>query len=384
VTLPSTPLPTPSPQPVPAVQPSRWSWRLGKLFGIDVRVHATFLVLLAWVAISHLVQGQGVLTAASGVAYVLAVFAIVVMHELAHALTAKRFGIATRDILLLPIGGISRLERMPTRPYQELLVTVAGPAVNVALALLLFLTLVAMGTAGDALDLSLVGGPFLAKLMWTNVALALFNLLPAFPMDGGRVLRALLAMGHRDYARATDIAAIVGQAMALVFGLVGLFTNPFLVFIAFFVWIGAHEEARLTHVRASLAGVPVSRAMLTGMMVVPPGVPVADVVQSMLGSFQDEVPVVAGTRLVGVVAREDVLRTAMSGRSDVPVSSLMNSDAPRVRETDSLDEAYERLRESGRRSLPVVRGDALVGMLPMENVAYVLRVRESGRGATHA
>src|SRR5579864_4120007 len=168
-----------------------WSWHLGRLFGIEVRLHATFLVFLAWVALSHLIRGHAIGTAAAGVAYVLAVFAIIVLHELGHALTARRFGIATRDITLLPIGGVARLERMPTKPSQEFLVAIAGPAVNFALALLLFAGVVAMGTIEDAAHWTLVGGPLLAKLMWTNVALGAFNLIPAFPMDGGRVLRAI-------------------------------------------------------------------------------------------------------------------------------------------------------------------------------------------------
>src|SRR5579859_4038822 len=203
-----------------ASQHGRWSWHLGRLFGIEVRVHATFLVLLAWVAFGHVLHGHDLGLAIGGVAYVVSVFAIVVLHELGHALTARQFGIATRDITLLPIGGVARLERMPTEPSQELLVAIAGPAVNVALAALLFGILGAMGAAADISQWSMVGGPFVAKLMWTNVGLAVFNLLPAFPMDGGRVLRALLAL-RTDYLRATRAAALVGQGMALLFGFAG-------------------------------------------------------------------------------------------------------------------------------------------------------------------
>ena len=371
------------PTRVPDAQYGRWSWHLGKLFGIELRVHATFLVLLAWVGMSHLMNGHGVRVAASGIAYILAVFAIIVMHELGHALTARRFGIATRDITLLPIGGIARLERMPSKPSQELLVAVAGPAVNVVLALVLLLAVAAMGTLGEALSLSLIGGPFLAKLMWTNVALAVFNLIPAFPMDGGRVLRALLAMGRgRDYVRATDIAATIGQGVALLFGLIGLFINPFLIFIALFVWIGAQAEARLAHVHASLSGVPVSRAMLTGMVTVAPDETIAHVAQHMLGSFQDDVPVVVGTRLVGMVARDEILRAAMAGRIDAPVSTLMQLDAIRVGETDSLDAALERLQASGRRSLPVVRGeDSRRNAAHRERGVRAPGARERARGA---
>jgi Zn-dependent protease/predicted transcriptional regulator len=343
-------------------------------------VHATFLVLLAWVALSHLMHGHDAWTAASGVAYVVAVFAIVVLHELGHALTARHFGIATRDITLLPIGGVARLERMPTEPSQELLVALAGPLVNVALALLLFGVLAVMGVTSDVTQLALVGGPFLAKLMWTNVGLAVFNLLPAFPMDGGRVLRALVAL-HTDHVRATDIAARVGQAMALAFGLVGLFSNPFLVFIALFVWVGAQGEAQLAHVHASLAGVPVSRAMITNVVVVSPDDPVASVVQHMLAGFQDDIPVVQAGDLVGILGRKEVLKAALEGAPSVPVSSVMAAPVPVVRENESLDGALERLQESGRRSIPVLRDGQFVGMLPIENVAYLLQLRERNRAA---
>jgi Zn-dependent protease/CBS domain-containing protein len=376
--LPTTTQPEPARRQAPG-QTGRWSWNLGRLFGIEVRVHATFLILLVWVAASHVMAGHGLAMAASGVAFIVCVFAIIVLHELGHALTARRFGIKTRDITLLPIGGVARLERMPSKPSEELLVAIAGPAVNVVLALLLFGVLVLLGAMEDVGRLSLVGGPFLAKLMWTNIALAAFNIIPAFPMDGGRVLRALLAM-RMSYVRATDLAAMVGQGVALVFGAVGLFINPFLVFIALFVWIGAQGEARLAHVHASLAGVPVSTAMITRFATIAPNEPVSAVVSRMLGGFQDDVPVVDGTKILGVLGREDVLRAAIAGRSDAPVSAVMRTDSAVVEESDSLELAFDRLQASGQRCIPVVHGEEVVGVLPVDNVAYVLRMREE-RGA---
>lgn len=375
----------PSARKRPTAPPSSkagWSWHLGRLFGIEIRVHATFLVLLAWVALSHLMHGQNVAVAVAGVAYVVGVFSIIVLHELGHALTARRFGIATRDITLLPVGGVSRLERMPTKPSEELLVALAGPAVNVALAALLYVALVAMGAASDVMRPTFVGGPFLAKLMWTNVGLAVFNLIPAFPMDGGRVLRAMLAL-RTDHLRATDVAAAVGQAVALAFGLVGLFSNPFLVFIALFVWVGAHEEARMAHVKASLAGVPVSSAMVTNVVAAGPDELIASVVQHMLAGFQDDIPVVDDGALVGILGRGEVLKAALAGDGNRAVASVMASDVPAVGEADPLDAALEKLQESGRRSIPVVRGAILVGMLPIENVTYVLQVQEQRRAAAH-
>jgi Zn-dependent protease len=215
-----------------------WSFRLGEVKGIDIYVHGTFLILLAWIGLSHIFNGHGAAAALQGVAFTATIFGIVVLHELGHALAAARYGIRTRDITLYPIGGVASLERIPENPRQEFVVALAGPAVNVALAALLGGVLAIARLPGGVENVHLIGGSFLAKLMWVNISLALFNLLPAFPMDGGRVLRAALAFRmSRD--RATEIAARVGQAMALGFGLLGMFGNPMLLFIALFVWTGA-------------------------------------------------------------------------------------------------------------------------------------------------
>lgn len=225
----------------------RWSWRIGRLAGIDLFVHATFVLLLAWVAWRE--YPYGVAAVGASLVYIVALFAIVVLHELGHALTARRYGIRTRDIILLPIGGVARLERMPRDPRQELLVALAGPAVNVAIAIVLYGLLRLTGTAPSAdlyaVDLLSSTRAFVYQLALVNVMLAVFNLLPAFPMDGGRVLRAILAMRMSSYARATTIAARVGRAFAVILGIVGIyeFQNPFWVLIALFVWMGAGSEA---------------------------------------------------------------------------------------------------------------------------------------------
>lgn len=225
----------------------RASWRLGRIAGIDLYVHATFLLLLAWVVFQE--YSRGLAAIGGAMVYTVALFAIVVMHELGHALAARRFGILTRDIILLPIGGVARLERMPRNPRQELLVALAGPAVNVALATLLYAVVRLTGSTPSTdlynIDIITSTRAFLYQLVIVNIVLALFNLLPAFPMDGGRVLRALLALRMQSYARATAIAARVGRALALVLGMVGLYVwNPFWVLIALFVWMGAGSEER--------------------------------------------------------------------------------------------------------------------------------------------
>ena len=225
----------------------KWSWRIGRVAGIGIYVHVTFLLILLWIVFEE--YSLGVRAMAGATLYMAALFTIVVLHELGHALMARRFGVVTRDIILLPIGGVARLERMPRNPRQELLVAVAGPAVNVALALVLFTIVRLTGPlpAGNLYDfdplLSVRG--FLYQLVFVNVVLALFNMLPAFPMDGGRVLRALLAMRMSSYVRATGIAARIGRVLALVLAAAGLYglRNPFWVLIALFVWTAAGSEA---------------------------------------------------------------------------------------------------------------------------------------------
>lgn len=229
----------------------RWAWRIGRLAGIALYVHATFLLLVAWVAYRE--WTFGLVAVGAALVYIVALFAIVVLHELGHALTARRYGIRTRDIILLPIGGVARLERMPRDPRQELLVALAGPAVNVALAIALYALVRLTGAAPSAdlytVDLISSTRAFMYQLVIVNIMLAVFNLIPAFPMDGGRVLRAVLAMRMSSYARATSIAARVGRLLAVLLGFVGVyeFQNPFWVLIALFVWMGAGSEAAAVH-----------------------------------------------------------------------------------------------------------------------------------------
>jgi len=224
-----------------------WSIKFARVAGIDLKIHFTFLIFLVWIGFTYLATG-GAELAFQGVLFILLLFACVLLHELGHALTANAFGIHTTDITLLPIGGIARLERIPRDPKQEFLIAIAGPLVNVVIAALLILYLGQRAVVSDFDDINTPRVAMLSKLASVNIGLVLFNLIPAFPMDGGRILRSLLAM-RMNYLRATQIAASIGQGLAILFGVIGLFTNTFLLFIAFFVFMGAQQEAAMARTR---------------------------------------------------------------------------------------------------------------------------------------
>jgi Zn-dependent protease len=354
-----------------------WSWRIGRIAGIDVYIHFTFILLLAWVALEYYFAYGNAAQAIGGLVFVLALFGIIVLHELGHALTARRFGIQTRDITLLPIGGVARLERMPDNPRQELLVALAGPAVNVVLAGIFYLILYFGQGLAPASTAARVGGAFLSQLFWVNVSLAVFNLLPAFPMDGGRVLRALLAM-RIDYVRATQIAATIGQGMALLFGFLGLLFNPFLIFIALFVWLGAAQEASLVQMRAALGGIPVERAMITNFRTLRPEEPLTIALEYVMAGFQQDFPVVDDAdRLVGVLTREDLTTALARHGAGTLVGEVMQRRFVVADPRDMLSTAFAKLQDCGCHSLPVVEDGRVLGILTADRLADVLMIQES-------
>jgi Zn-dependent protease len=363
----------------------KWATKIGTFAGISVYVHTTFLMLIAWVAFAHWQTGHSVSAAVQGVAFVLALFGCVVLHEFGHALTAKRFGIKTRDITLLPIGGLARLERMPDDPRQELWVALAGPAVNVVIAVVLFLVLQVTGTFAPLSTLSVTSGSFLERLMIVNVFLVAFNMLPAFPMDGGRVLRALLAI-RMDYTRATQLAANIGQGMALAFGLIGLFTNPFLMFIALFVWIGAGQEAAMTQMKSALGGIPLERAMITDFRTLVPNDSLARAVELLLSGAQQDFPVVDAGAVVGILTRGGLLTALARQEQRAPVGQVMRRDFLVADASDMLDITFQRLQGHECHTIPVVRRGDLVGLVTMDNVGEFLSVQAAlgGRPARRA
>jgi Zn-dependent protease/CBS domain-containing protein len=341
---------------------------------VAVRVHVTFALLLLWIGVSGFRAG-GAMGAVQSLAFILLLFACVTAHEFGHILVAKRFGIETREVTLLPIGGVASLQRMPDTPGRELAVALAGPAVNLMIGLAL---IVALGSfAADDIDkladsrLSLV-----ARLAAANLVLAVFNLIPAFPMDGGRVLHALLAM-RMDEGRATEIAATIGQASAFVLGFLGLFGNPMLLFVAIFVYVAAGEEAGASKLKRALKGLTVADVMETRFLTLPIDATLAQALDLALSTDQYDFALVdAFAKPVAVATRAALLGAVQGREPGEPAESVAQAPAETIRAHAPAQAALERLQSAEISALCVVdSAGTLVGVLPRHALAETMLVR---------
>lgn len=361
---------------------------IARVAGVPIRVHWTFFVLLAWVFGAGFVGGGTLASATSRVAFVATIFACVVAHEFGHILTARAFGIRTRDVTLLPIGGVASLEKLPEKPWQELLVALAGPAVNVAIAAILIPVLVARGEFEPSSigSVDAVNAQFVSSVAAINIWLVLFNMIPAFPMDGGRVLRAILAMGLGPL-RATRLAALVGQVIAVAMAIAGLFLGlPLLLVLALFVFLGAGAEAASTQAREVLRGVAVREVMLTQFRVLSAGETLQAAVEELIANSQADFPVTsdgsAGGAVVGVLTRSGLVRALTERGPSALVQSAMTPACAPAHPGDVAREAYVRLQGERCPLVPVVEGGRLVGLLTAENFAESIMVRDAlGRRA---
>ncbi len=356
----------------------KWSWKLAQIAGVELRIHVTFLALMAWFGTSYWIAGRSLSGIAAGMGFILALFACVVLHELGHALAARRYGIRTRDITLLPIGGLARLERMPEEPRQELWIALAGPAVNVAIAAALDGWLTITHAWEPLSQLHTTTGPWFERLLVANISLVLFNLIPAFPMDGGRVFRALLA-SRIGYTRATQLAASVGKALAFVIGLVGLFMNPVLLLIGLFVWIAASQEAGAAQVRSALSTTPARAAMLTDFDTLRSSDSLAEAVRFTLNGSQRDFPVVDQGKVTGMVTGSGLLAALATYGEEQPVSSVMRRDFAVAESSETLEAVFRRLQEDGAGAMPVLDNGLLVGLATMENLHEYLLVQAALR-----
>lgn len=353
-----------------------WSIKIGRVFGIGLYLHFTFLILLGFLGFGAYAATGSMEFALMEMGFILLLFGIVTLHELGHALAAKYYGIPTRDITLLPIGGLARLERIPRDGVKEFVIAIAGPMVNVVLAgIFLVAVFFTHGTLPWGID-QIMGSDLLNRLFWVNVILVVFNMIPAYPMDGGRILRASLAM-TMNHDRATRIATGIGQVLAVGFGILGFMTGHFiLMLIALFVWMGAAQEGAMARLRMSLGGASVRRVMLTRFEVVAPHDTLGMVLQQALIGLQKDFPVWEDGKLVGMLTRDDLREALQRDSYDGWVADAMRPVAAALDPADSLDIALERMQENNAACLPVLQEGHLIGLVTVEKLQEYVSYRQ--------
>jgi Zn-dependent protease len=355
-----------------------WSYTIARIAGTDIKVHLTFPLFVAWVALSSY-QSGGLPAALDTTLFLLALFLCIVLHEFGHILMAQRFGVRTPDVILLPIGGVARLERIPDQPRQEFLIAIAGPAVTLAIAVVLYLIIALSGDQPSLRDPTTADVSSLVRLMIVNVYLLLFNLIPAFPMDGGRILRALLA-SRMGSVRGTRVAATLGQMLAVAGGLYGITRPaPLLVLVAFFVFLGANAEMNAVETRVAGEGLKVGQMMVTDFRTIPVHATLNQAADLLLSGEQREFPVLDNLgRTEGILTRDNLIRGLAQRGADSTVGESMTAGVPIVSPTLGFQEALDRLRSSRLPALPVVDpAGALVGLLTLDNITDLLLVRRA-------
>jgi Zn-dependent protease/predicted transcriptional regulator len=360
---------------------SGWSLTLGTILGIPVRIHFTFLILLVWFGVVSAGQFGGAFWAAL---VLVCLFGCVLLHELGHATAARRYGVRTREIVLYPIGGIAQLENIPGG-RAELVIALAGPLVNLILAGLLLLAIVLTdpALAEDVARGMEITGPrtLLPWLLFANVMLFVFNLIPAFPMDGGRVLRAALTL-RLGSERATQIAARVGQTIAVLFGLAGIFglppvlaPSPILVLIALFVFLGATQEAAYERRRTTVEGRTAREAMVTQFETLAPQESLGRASQLLLGTHQQDFPVIdAWGRVAGVLTRSALLEGLAREGSSGAVLDIMVREVPVATPDADLEEILRHLQARPGMPVLVLQEGKLLGMITLENLGEFIEV----------
>jgi len=360
------------------------SFKIGRAFGIDVKVHWTFFLLLAFFGYVGFRDSGSAASALVTIGIVVALFFCVLLHEYGHSLVAQRLGSEVQDITLLPIGGLARMKTLPERPIDEVKVAVAGPLVNVVLAPVFFGLALLFGGSLSVPTNILAGvdslGQAFAYLGVINVALVVFNMIPAFPMDGGRVLRGLLAT-RLGPVRATEISSTVGQAFAILFIVFGFLSNNFLLaLVGFFVFLGASGESQMVRQREQMRGLAVSDVMGTKRRTetVTPYHNFGQILDSVIHGYQEDFPVVdEDGELVGIITRKEIMAAAHSPDRYSSVRDLMKTEFPTISpDADLFTDGYRVLQESGLRALPVVKDGNLVGMLTTDDVGQAALLRD--------
>jgi len=359
----------------------KWTLEIGKLFGVRIRIHWTFFLLLFWIVFVEYNRTGSAETIFYTTLFIIAIFTCVVFHEMGHILMARRYDVKTSKITLLPIGGVASMEKMPENPRQEMLVALAGPFVNVVIAAIIFLFLGDLnrflpGEGAENLTASISASNFWFSLMVVNVVLVAFNLIPAFPMDGGRVLRALLAM-KMGRLQATNIASLVGQVLAVGFFFIGLFINPLLLLIGVFIFFGARGENYMVQQSELMRGHLVSEAMVTNFDTIDMTKNINEIQHELISSGDDLFVATDNGSIKGIIKRKDILEALRNNEMDTPVSQLVRTDFDTIQSTDKLSKVLPLIRQHGQSAFPVIDGKELKGIISLDSIQRFLSIQGS-------
>ena len=354
----------------------KYSLQLGKFFGIKVQIHWTFLILLGWIIFSNMRAGSGAEQTLWSVLFILSIFVCVTLHEFGHALAAKRFGIKTKDITLLPIGGLARLESIPEKPKEELIVALAGPLVNIIIVAALYpLVHFSLDITSMVQLSSITSDNFIFNLMFINLWLAVFNLIPAFPMDGGRVLRAVLSFKMERH-KATRIAASIGQLLSIGFVILGFFGNPFLIFIGFFIFLGAQAEAEYTQAKSMLKGFTVNDVLMKQYQTIESDDTIKSAVQLLLNGQCKNFLVMENQQPVGTLSRDEIIKALSEQSENAVIHNVMNKELLFLKAQMPLEEAWH-LMQQHKTLMPVFTNNKLVGTLDTENILEFIMIKNA-------
>ncbi|HMB41203.1 MAG TPA: site-2 protease family protein [Balneolaceae bacterium] len=358
------------------------SLKIGKFAGIRVQIHWTFWLLFLFIGF-FVFSREGTFTDLLWYSlFIAGLFICVVLHEFGHALTAKKYGINTRSITLLPIGGLASLKKMPENPKQELLVAVAGPAVNVVIAIILAIFVPVenfLGMEAEALEQELAmvdANNFFFYLLTVNIALVLFNIIPAFPMDGGRIFRALLSM-KVGRIKATQVASSLGKFLALLFFLYGLFYGIILSVIAVFIWFGAHSENIMIKQIELMKGYKIRDAMITEFTKLKPGDTLESVVNKILATTEKDFLVTENGDIAGILFMSDLSQALKESGKETAVEKVMDTSVSRLEAGADLSTAYRKLNHRNRNFFPVLEDGQIVGVIDMNNINEFLTFRSA-------
>lgn len=356
------------------------SLKLFSVRGIDIRLHITFPLILLWAGLQFGLRTGTIESALFGVIVIGFLFVLVTLHELGHSFAAQYFGVPVKQIILSPLGGVAQLSEIPDKPKQEFIIAIAGPAVNVAFAILMGAIALSLGISVENpfFILSGLGGITLTSLFiyvfYYNIILALFNLIPAFPLDGGRIFRSLLAM-RLDYVKATTIASTIGQVLAVMLGIYGLFSGGiFMVLIAVFIFMAGRQEAQMVQVRSVLRGVKVQQAYSPSVYQLNRESTVQQATNLMIYGGQRNFPVVESESLIGFLTHSDLMGAMRTAAPHSQIGNIMRKDVEPVEPGDNLFDVSRKLGELQLEALPVAIGNRFLGLISQNQIADVHRL----------